>query len=130
MRFVEPFVYLGSTANIRDKLKTFAIDMLPQQIDPLLQQLRAGASPSEKEELKRQLANCINYLLVHDFTRVVQTLYRADVDERKLKQVLHEQPEADAAALIADLLIRRQEEKLKTKGSFPYNDTIPEDEKW
>lgn len=104
--------------------------MLPQQIDPLLQQLSVGSSPAEKEAIEQRLTDCLNYLLVHDFASLVQILYRVDVNEQKLKQVLSEQPETDAAALIAGLLMQRQEEKLKAKSSFPYNDSIPEDEKW
>ena len=104
--------------------------MLPQQIDPLLQQLTVESSVDKKEEIKQQLTDCINYLLVHDFSRLVQILYRVDVSEKKLKQLLQKHPQTDAAVLTADLLMERQEEKLKTKSSFPYNDTIPEDEKW
>jgi hypothetical protein len=130
MSFVEDVVYLGLTANTKDKLKTFAFEMLPQQIDPILQQVNVESSILRKEEIKQQLVNCINYLLVHDFARLVQTLYRIDVNENKLKQLLQDQPQTDAAVLIADLLIQRQEEKIKTKSSFPYNDSIPEDEQW
>jgi hypothetical protein len=104
--------------------------MISQQIDPILQQLNNKLSLTKREEIRQQLINCINYLLVHDFARLVQTLYRVDVSEQKLKQLLQEQPQTDAAVLIADLLIQRQEEKIKTKSSFPYNNNIPEDEKW
>ncbi len=111
-------------------VKTFVIAMLPQQMDLILQQLTVEASFDKKQEIKQQLIDCINYLLIHDFARLVQTLYRVDVNEARLKQLLQEHPQTDAAVLIADLLMERQEEKLKTKSSFPYNDTIPEDEKW
>lgn len=111
-------------------VKTFIIAMMPQQIDPILQQLTVDTSFDKKEEIKQQLVNGINYLLIHDFARLVQTLYRVDVNETRLKQLLQDHPQTDAAVLIADLLMERQEEKLKTKSSFPYNDTIPEDEKW
>ena len=104
--------------------------MLPQQIDPILQQLGLNSSSTKKEELKRQLVDCINYLLVNDFARLVHTLYRVDVNEKKLKQLLKDQPGTDAAVLIADLLLQRQEEKRKTKSSFPHNNDIPDNEKW
>ncbi len=104
--------------------------MVPQQIDPLLQQLTVETSFDKKEEIKQQLRDCVNFLLLHDFARLVQTLYRADVNEARLKQLLLEHPQTDAAVLIADLLLERQEQKRKTKSSFPYNDTIAEDEKW
>ncbi|HEU4632977.1 MAG TPA: hypothetical protein VFS22_03270 [Flavisolibacter sp.] len=104
--------------------------MIPQQVDPILQQVNNNLSLTKREEIRQQLASCINYLLVHDFARLVQTLYRADVNEQKLKQLLQEQPQTDAAVLIADLLIQRQEEKIKTRDSFPSNNDIPEEERW
>jgi hypothetical protein len=110
-------------------VKNFVIAM-PQPMDSLLQQLTVEVSFDKREEVKQQLVEGINYLLLHDFSGLVQTLYRVDVNEARLKQLLQEHPQTDAAVLIADLLIERQEEKLKTKSSFPYNDTIPEDEKW
>ncbi|MCA6488199.1 MAG: hypothetical protein IM534_10080, partial [Chitinophagaceae bacterium] len=48
-----------------------------------------GMSPEE-------LSNEINQLIVHDFTALVQILYRLDVSEAKLKMVLSENPKEDA----------------------------------
>jgi hypothetical protein len=105
--------------------------MLPDEpIDRLLQVIEPGLPLAKREELRQQLVDAINYLLVHDFSRLVQVLYRVDVSEAKLKQLLQEQPHADAAVLITDLLIQRQEEKIKTRQAFQSEDDIPEDEKW
>ena len=53
-----------------------------------------------------------------------------DAQLNKLKEVLQKNPATDAAIIIADLLIERQDEKVKTKRSFKANDNISDDEKW
>jgi hypothetical protein len=57
-------------------------------------------------------------------------LYRIDVSEPKLKKLLHANPKTDASVIIADLLIERQAEKIKTRESFKGKRDIPDDEKW
>jgi len=84
----------------------------------------------EKDELKHQLILHINYLLLNDFNRLVQILYRVDVSEQKLKRLLQENPQTDAAIIIADLLMERQEEKIRIKQTFRNDDNIPADDKW
>ena len=56
---------------------------------------------------KEKLIDYLNEFINHDFSKVVQLLYRIDVSEAKLKKVLHENPNEDAAYLIADLIIER-----------------------
>jgi len=56
---------------------------------------------------KEKLIAYLNEFINHDFSKVVQLLYRIDVSEAKLKKVLHENPNEDAAHLIADLIIER-----------------------
>jgi hypothetical protein len=85
---------------------------------------------SQREKLRDQLVEYINHLLQHDFNGLVQVLYRVDVSEQKLKQLLQKNPETDAAVIISDLLIERQEEKIKMKNSFKANNNISDDEKW
>ncbi|MGZ3952166.1 MAG: hypothetical protein ACXVBZ_12270 [Flavisolibacter sp.] len=95
-----------------------------------LLQLRKQLTDNEKEGLKRQLIVHINDLLLNDFNRLVQILYRVDVSEQKLKNLLKDNPQTDAAVIIADLLIERQDQKIKTKQSFRSNDNIASEEKW
>jgi len=83
-----------------------------------------------KNELKQQLIDYVNNLLLHDFNKLVQLLYRIDVSEQKLKTVLSENPQTDAAVIITDLIIKRQEEKIKTKQSFKSDNDIAEEDKW
>lgn len=95
-----------------------------------LLQLRKQLTETEKEGLKRQLIVHINDLLLNDFNGLVQILYRVDVSEQKLKNLLKDNPQTDAAVIIADLLIERQDQKIKTKQSFRSNDNIASEEKW
>lgn len=87
----------------------------------------------QRQELKDQLIFYVNHLLLHDFNKLVQILYRVDVSERKLKELLQENPQTDAALIIADLLIKRQEEKIKIRKAFktrPSTDNSIGEEKW
>jgi hypothetical protein len=68
--------------------------------------------------LETILAARINTLIVDDFNRLVQLLYRIDVDEEKLKKLLRENSTTDAGLLIAGLIIRRQWEKIETRRKF------------
>jgi hypothetical protein len=52
------------------------------------------------------------------------------VNEQKLKELIQSNAQTDAAIIIADLLIERQEEKLKTKEAFRSNNDIAEEDKW
>jgi hypothetical protein len=89
-----------------------------QDIDHFLLQLNDKVSVLEKQKLREQLVFFINYLLLNDFNKLVNILYRVDVDEQKLKTLLSGQPQTDAGEIIADLLIRRQEQKLAARESF------------
>ena len=65
----------------------------------------------------------MNEFINQDFSKVVQLLYRIDVSEAKLKKVLHENPNEDAAGLIADLIIERIAIAKKARDSFSKADT-------
>jgi hypothetical protein len=77
-----------------------------------------------------QLTAFVAELIDRDFSRLVQLLYRLDVSEDKLKNVLLDNPEGDAAAMIARLVMERMEQSRKSKEMFPPPADIPEDEKW
>jgi hypothetical protein len=83
-----------------------------------------------EEELRRKISAHINHLIVHDFQKLVSLLYRLDVNEGKLKRLLKENPGEDAGFVIADLIIERQIQKIKSRKETKGNDNIPEDDKW
>ncbi len=83
------------------------------------------------EQILSTLAERINQLITTDFNELLRILYRLDVSEPKLKQLLKEHPDADAGKLIAQLIVERQVQKQKSRQQFRQRDeTIPDDEKW
>ena len=71
----------------------------------------------------------INELIIHDFSALVQLLYRIDVDEKILKKALSNNFSTNSASIIADLIIERQQQKAKSKSAFPKN-RISDEELW
>lgn len=83
------------------------------------------------EELRQKLVSHINYLINHDFEKLVFYLYRIDVNESRMKYLLDQKEGENAAGLIADLIIERQLEKIKSRQQFRQRDNdIDENEKW
>jgi len=82
------------------------------------------------EELHQRLTAHINHLINHDFEKLVFYLYRIDVNESKMKHLLDQREGENAAGLIADLIIERQLEKIKSRKESKQKGDIPEDEKW
>jgi hypothetical protein len=83
------------------------------------------------EEGKALLARHINDLILHRFEYLVHILYRLDVSEIKLKQLLQSYPGEDAGLLIAELIIERQLQKIKTRQqSKPPRNTASDEEIW
>src|SRR5450432_1485228 len=74
------------------------------------------------EEMRRQLQAIINRLIESDFQKLVNILYRIDVNERKLKYLLQENVGTDAPVIIADLIIERQMEKMKARREYTQQD--------
>lgn len=101
-----------------------------KDIDEHLLKLNKQLSTIEKKEFRDQLIRYINDLLLHDFNKLVQILYRIDVNEKKLKELLMQNTGTDSAIIITDLLIQRQEEKLKSRNLFQSNKDIPEEDQW
>lgn len=81
-------------------------------------------------EWYRQLIAAVNDLVVNDFGALVQILYRLDVSEDKIRKALTGNPGADAADLIARLLLERQVQKLEARKQFAAPRPENEEEKW
>ena len=82
------------------------------------------------EEIVSQLISFINDLINKDFNALVQLLYRIDIDEKKLKDLLKQNKNADAALIIAELIITRQLQKIKSKKQFNQKEKTDEDDSW
>ena len=74
---------------------------------------------SELEQLgPSDLIAFINDCIQHDFNKLVQLLYRIDVSEAKLKNILNANPNEDAGKLIAQVIIERLAATKKARESF------------
>jgi hypothetical protein len=83
------------------------------------------------DDLKKDLAIFINQLIQRDFHSLVALLYRIDISEAKLKQLLDEQMNENAGDIIADMIIERELQKIKSRREFNQRDnSISEEEKW
>ena len=71
--------------------------------------------PEEMSEaqLREALVRAFEYLVEDDFPKLVQILYRADVDQDKLKKLLESAENASSGEVIADAYIARQKAKLE-----------------
>lgn len=70
------------------------------------------------EELKKQLIPVINHLLDRDLNRLLIALYRIDINEGKIKKILSTESPEDMASKIADLIIKREMQKVSTRRKY------------
>jgi len=82
------------------------------------------------EEVRSLLTVIINDLIQTDFQKLVAILYRVDVSEIKLKILLKETPGKDAGLIIADLIIERQIQKLKSRNQSRQTPPQQDEESW
>ena len=98
------------------------------EIESLVSSLTTTKAPGE---LRRQLSVAVNEMILSDFDNLVLLLYRLDIDETKLRKILNENPSSDAGNIIADLIIERQLQKIKSRQQFSQRDNnISDEEKW
>jgi hypothetical protein len=85
---------------------------------PVLDELNTSLPDEQRQTLMQTLAAYLNGLLLHDFPALVQLLYKVDVPEKMLKDVLLDNPGKDAGDLIARLLVERQRQKIASRQAF------------
>lgn len=83
------------------------------------------------EELHQKLSLYINHYIKNNFQQVINMLYRIDINEDRLKKLLHDTPDEDAANIIASLIIERQQQKIAFKNNFKNKPSASDnEEKW
>ena len=106
------------------------MDLSNQTVAEKVFTLTNSLTADNKEQIKKQLIAYINDLITNDFPSLVQLLYRVDVDEKKLKNLLQQEQHTDAAEVIAELIAERQMKKKDTKQAFKKSNNSSEDELW
>lgn len=77
------------------------------------------------------LTKLINEWITQDFKKLLLVLYRLDVSEKKLTQLLAENKGVDAANIIAALIIERIASAKASREKYKMDPSaIPDDEKW
>lgn len=89
-------------------------------------------TPALESSLLQKIVFVVNKLIEHDFQKLVEILYRVDVDETKLKENIAKASHSDAAQIIAQMLLERHRQKLALRQqSFrPSQESICDEEKW
>jgi hypothetical protein len=76
-----------------------------------------GNEEEKMRAFRALLIKRIDELIVKDFDKLKWILYRIDVSEKKLTEAL-KNSEADAATIMADMIIQRQIEKAESRKKF------------
>lgn len=67
-----------------------------------------------ENQLREMMVDAFAYLVDRDFPKLIQILYKADVDQYQLKALLESAEGLNAAEVIADAYIARQKAKVET----------------
>jgi hypothetical protein len=92
------------------------MDKLPVSLIAILEKQTGLSIVSPvHHDIADQLATHIDWLIVHDFNKLVALLYRLDINEYRLREILHEQQGVNAGRIIASLIIERELQKIKSR---------------
>ena len=83
-----------------------------------------------EEQLETLLAEILNVRIRDDFSGLVQMLYRIDINESRLRQLLQTNDGQDAGRIIALLIIERQRQKMESRRKYTPPDTGSDEERW
>ena len=83
-----------------------------------------------ESEFRSTLSDHINSLIINNFSLLISILYRLDISEKKLKEILLQQPQANAGNIIADLIIEKQLQKIETRKKYSTKEDIDPEERW
>jgi hypothetical protein len=73
------------------------------------------------DQLHEVLVKTFEYLIEDDFQKLLQILYRADVDQYKLKELLENTVGKSSAEIIADAYLDRQQQKAEMWNKYNRN---------
>ena len=74
-----------------------------------------GDETIDLNTLHEKLSILVAYLLENDMHRLLNAMYRLDVSELKFHQAMQSTSKEDVAFRIADLIIEREMQKVKTR---------------
>lgn len=70
------------------------------------------------EELREALTSAVMYLLLHDMEKLLNILYRIDVNEPKVKAAFAQNDPKQIAPVIARLILEREVQKAESRRKY------------
>ena len=77
--------------------------------------LITGDETIDLNTLHERLSRIVAYLMENDMHRLLNAMYRLDVSEAKFHEAMQSMSREEAAIRIADLIIEREMQKVKTR---------------
>lgn len=75
-------------------------------------------SENTYESLEKRISSIVAHLLDRDMNRLLNSLYRIDVDELKFKKILTEESPENLSKKITQEIIKRELQKVKTREKY------------
>lgn len=94
------------------------LESLKQAVVPLVEEEVSSVTVTSYDHLREWLIERIGELIDRNFEQLLRVLYLIDVDERKVRTLVAEHGGQDAPAVIADLILQRQMEKIRSRQKF------------
>ena len=73
---------------------------------------------TDGDRLIKHLTEQINYLLDRDLNRLLNALYRIDIPENKVKELLHSSRQGEIAKNVAIAILEREKQKIITRQQY------------
>ena len=74
--------------------------------------------PTDTEDIRNKLKDVIDHLLENDFERLLNAIYRLDIDESKFNQVISGVYGNDVSGKLAEIIIEREVRKVETRKRY------------
>ena len=71
-----------------------------------------------QDEILEKLTEIINILLVKDYHRLVNAMYRLDIDEKLFRDAISGMHSPHVAARLAELVLNREKQKIKMRQKY------------
>ena len=84
----------------------------------LEEELEIGGDNNSFDWLTAYLEKQINYLLDHDFNRLINSMYRIDIPDHKVNELLHSSEQGELAINIARAIVEREKQKVITRAKY------------
>ena len=96
-----------------DKLVSIAVHLVENHFG--LEKMEIAESEYRLDSLKKELRRVIAYLLEKDFEKLINAMYRIDIDEEKVRYALSGVDEREPVDVIVDLVVERELQKAELR---------------